>query len=269
LDILGFKDLIARSTDDHELMVKLSQITTVGASPVSGEKATSLGPCLVQMRSFSDCIVIFMPIDTTEDEPAHPNPLAQLCFLARYFHDQALELGVCIRGGIATGPMFWNQQWSRRAYQPRRTNGLPLTFGQGLVDAYSLENTTAVQPRIVLSDTVLNYIYTEQLQASPFADFGGEDLLYQYIKCDSDGVSFLDVLHPSISRSANERLKVSPGGFTVGWRKYGESTHEYLLNTCDNLINEQLANCTIDSVRSKYEWLQQYAIGHSNSHDTD
>jgi len=86
LDILGFRQLVERSTTDSALFRQISGITTLTARPKSGVKQTSLGACPMQVRAFSDSIVVFTPTNHPNGNAC--NPLAQLCFVVRYLHDR-------------------------------------------------------------------------------------------------------------------------------------------------------------------------------------
>ena len=79
LDVLGFRQLVERSTVDAVLLSQISGIATLAATPKSGVKYTSLGPCPMQVRAFSDSIVAFTP--TNHPNSNDCNPLAQLCFV--------------------------------------------------------------------------------------------------------------------------------------------------------------------------------------------
>jgi len=263
LDILGFRSLIARTAGDPDLLHQLSSITSLAARPGSGEKQTSLGPCLMQTRAFSDCVVVFTPMRPMGEEPAHPNPLAQLLFLVRYFHDRVLELGACIRGGVALGPMYWHNAWSDPSRPPPRTSpgSLPLTFGQGLVDAYKLESETAKVPRVAVSAPVFELAREKRLSATPFAQMDHDDSLTNYMRHDNEAVAFLDLLHRDITRSRDENLVTSVDGFTVQWRQY-DSSHDRVVEQCKRLCEAQLSGAPEECVRSKYEWLQRYLATH-------
>jgi hypothetical protein len=263
LDILGFRSLIARIAGDPDLLHQLSSITALAVRPGSGEKRTSLGPCLIQTRAFSDCVVVFTPSEPMTGERLHPNPLAQLLFVVRYFHDQALELGVCIRGGVSVGPMYWHETWSDpQACPPRGSPGsLPLTFGQGLIDAYKLESEVAKVPRVVVSGPVFEHARTRRLSADPFAKTEHDEPLTNFIQHDRDAVAFLDLLHRDVTRSRDEKLTTLDDGFTVEWLQH-DSSHAEVMGRCERLAEEQLATDPEASVRSKYEWLRRYVASH-------
>lgn len=263
LDILGFKSLLERSTLEPQVVQQLADLTTTTAQPGSGRKQTSLGPCLMQTRAFSDCIVVFTPAGPREEEPHHPNPLAQLLFMVRYLHDRILDLGACMRGGVTKGPMYWHPAWSnalRRAPQGGR-GSLPLAFGLGLAEAYVLESKKAQHPRVALSEELAREIRHVGVGARPFGEGDGPRRLDAFLRDDGDGIAYLDLLHPQVTRMADERLTTTDGEFTVEWT-WRHNVQGRVLERCERLIAQELPMATDEGVRSKYEWLQKYAGGH-------
>lgn len=257
LDVLGFRQLVERSVTDDPLLKQISGITTLAATPKSGVKQTSLGPCAMQARAFSDSIVIFTPT-------AHPgenacNPLAQLCFVVRYLHDRVLEMDACIRGGITRGPMYWHPSWSETAARPKRGSrgATPITFGPGLNAAYDLESKLAVYPRVLVDAEAIGAVMVESA-AWPMADHGTQ--LREYLRTDpTDGRIHLDLLKASVVRSQQETMHTSSTGFTVTWDTHAQSTHASVLRRATEVANRGIAaNAECERVRAKYEWLRAY-----------
>lgn len=217
LDILGFKSLLDRSSHDPDVVMQLADLTTATAGPGSGRKQTSLGPCLMQTRAFSDCIVLFTPAEPARGEPHHPNPLAQLVFLIRYLHDRVIDLGACLRGAVTQGPMYWHPAWSdpMQHSAPGTRGSLPLAFGLGLAEAYLLESKKAIYPRVAICGRLAQKIRECEIDAKPFGDDAGPDRLDAFFRDDGDGVVFLDLLHPCVTRDADEKLTTKDGEFTV------------------------------------------------------
>jgi hypothetical protein len=263
LDILGFKALLDRSMNDPRVVERLAELTATTAGPGSGRKQTSLGPCLMQTRAFSDCIVVFSPVDARGEEPSHPNPLAQLLFLVRYLHDRVLDLGACLRGGVTKGPMYWHPAWSNPVrHAAAGTRGsLSLAFGLGLAEAYRLESEKAKHPRVAISDGLVQQIRECGVEATPFGLDGDRGRLDAFLRNDGDGVDYLDLLHPRVTRQAGETMTASDGEFTVEW-SWQQNVHARVLETCDRLAVEQLSMPIKDCVRSKYEWLRGYVASH-------
>jgi hypothetical protein len=119
---------------------------------------------------------------------------------------RALKLGLLIRGGITIGKLY-------------HSNGV--VFGEGMVDAYRLESSVAIYPRVVISPRVytrattdtqnriltdrdgifhLNYLWRVVGEAAP----AGEEFLSEREKWKADSVKTID---DTIERLASaERL---------------------------------------------------------------
>lgn len=260
LDVLGFRQLVERSVRDPGLLRQLSGITTLAASPKSGVKQTSLGPCAMQVRAFSDSMVVFTP---TNHAPGNAcNALAQLCFVVRYLHDRILELDACIRGGITIGEMYWHPSWSKVASKPKRGSrgAQPITFGPGLNAAYDLENQKGSPPRVLVSDAIRNVAQTQNVEGWPFAVHG--TTLRQVFRIDPvDGTVHLDLLSPRVTRSHGERMHTSAHGFTITWETMTESEHAVTLERARALAVANIeTNEGCAGVRRKYEWLRDYCV---------
>lgn len=258
LDVLGFRQLVERSVDHPALLLQISGITTLAASPRSGVKQTSLGPCPMQVRAFSDSIVVFTPAQHANGNAC--NPLAQLCFVVRYLHDRILELDACIRGGITVGKMYWHPSWSDAASTPKRGSrgAQPITFGPGLNAAYDLENQKGSPPRVLVSDTIQNVATTQHMQAWPFAGHG--TMLQHVFRTDPVGKkAHLDLLNARVVRYDGEKMRTSSGGFTVTWKTMAGSGHGKTLARARALAQAGVkVNAACERVRPKYEWLRDY-----------
>ncbi len=263
LDILGFRQLVESSTTNVVLLKQIRDITSVTAKPTSGVKETSLGPCLMQVRAFSDSIVIFAPTDQPDSNAS--NPLAQLLFVVRHLHDRVLKLDTCIRGGVAIGKMYWHPSWNITGDTPKGGphDVLPLTFGPGLNAAYDLESKFAVFPRVLVDASIWDAVSRDSLSADPLAENGLS--IHQCLRIDStDGRVHLDLLNHRIVRAENEKMKVSPYGFTVTWKRGDKSDHASILKKAKQLAVDRIHQYTAcERVRVKYEWLLNYCEVHA------
>lgn len=259
LDIIGFRQLVESAANDAGLLSRLSGITALAATPKSGVKQTSLGPCPMQVRAFSDSIVVFTPTRHENDNAC--NPLAQLCFVVRHLHDQILRLQANIRGGITIGGMYWHPNWSDTASSPKRgTRGaLPITFGPGLNSAYDLESKYAVNPRVLVDESVQNAAAQDQPTGWPFANHGSA--LRDFFRIDpTDGRLFLDLLNHRVVRHEVETMHTSAGGFTVTWASGEVDSHRPVVRRIQALAEAGIAeNAECEHRRKKHEWLLAYA----------
>ena len=154
-----------------------------------------------------------------------------------------------MRGAIAKGKMYWS------AYDAN------VTVGQGLIEAYRLESTVAIYPRIVVSDALYEYIAAAKPSAYPFAE-DQNTLLANYVATDADGVRFLDLLHPDIRRAEGECLnRYGEAGFSIEWSDGAPNARPAVLDSVAEIIQHNLA--TDDERRhQKFAWLQTYRSRH-------
>ncbi len=244
MDILGFAEMVRRSEEDAEAFRRiLESMQIVNAIPSGGKKGVggARRDMPIHSRFFSDSLVFFV-----KPKPSH---IAQLFFVLRYLQDRLWQRHICLRGAIAKGKMYWP------------ANDDNITVGQGLVEAYRIESTVAIYPRIVVSDTLYRYIADSEAPANPFAKDRDTSLTH-YIATDADGVRFLDLLHRDIQRAEGERLeRYGKNGFTVRWSTDAVSARPRLLASVDAVIRDNLA-VTDERCRQKYAWLQTYRNRH-------
>lgn len=168
LDILGFKDLISRSTGSAP-SVSVDEIRSVLAVPDPvGEGQIVLGRiCDIsksghRMTAFSDSIII------TTDET--DQGLMHLLQHVEKIGFRLARIGMLYCGGISNGLVYHDAQQ---------------VFGPAVLEAYATEQQ-ATFPRIVLSTPVVN---AGRLAAAPVNTVFG-----RFIRTDSDGKVFVNYL---------------------------------------------------------------------------
>ena len=112
-------------------------------------------------------------------------------FLHAIYYQLELALeGYFVRGGITTGDLFIDDN---------------IVFGPALIESYSIEQTIARYPRIVLSESVY------KLAISQLSSYGDKHYSPQYshILIDSDGKPFLNYLEPIFDDSTIEDDSIS------------------------------------------------------------
>jgi hypothetical protein len=208
--------------------------------------------------------VIFMPKEA--------GSISQVLFMVRYLHDRMLELGLCVRGAVTLGDMYWNAAWSNDgapgsqqqgnvAYQCGRNQNLQITLGPGLIEAHKLESECAVYPRVLVSQKLFDHADARQISCSPFGPYPPPNRpLTDFFRVDADGLRFLDLLHPEIIRNDNERIvrmNEGRGRFSISWEREG-NTHRTVMRNVHSLIRKWIG-CSEEKIRAKYEWLKSYA----------
>ncbi|HWB18663.1 MAG TPA: hypothetical protein VG711_00060 [Phycisphaerales bacterium] len=257
LDVLGFRQLVEESESDLALLQNLSKIAALAASPQSGRKVTNSGDCTMEVRSFSDTFVAFTPVEDKNST----NPLAQLCFVVRYIHDQMLNLGVCIRGGISQGNMYWHPSWSMppETTEEKLRIASRVTLGPGLNAAYDLENKQAIYPRVLVAPSLVQKLKKSKVSSNPFANSGK---LYDALRSDpGDQMMHLDLLNMKIARHEGETMTTLPSGFTVEWKWDASSSHADVLEKVEKLAKAGMnKDKSRGPVWQKYKWLAAYCM---------
>lgn len=122
LDILGFKDLVMRSSHDdiYKLLNNISNIrNTIEKVNDIGDKPSILEDAEVYTVSFSDSIVLFSKNDSEEN-------FNMFIHSVNWLFSKSIEKSIPLKGGIAHGEISINK--SSQVY-----------FGQPIIDAYLLE----------------------------------------------------------------------------------------------------------------------------------
>ena len=299
IDILGFKEFVKESQNNPETVAILvnalnrialdtPQSTHTKARRDDEGKFLGYDTSVLQVRPFSDCVCLFIPVA--------PKKLAWLLRSVRYIHDRMLELGVCIRGAITIGGMYWDDVWGAKSSEiqkelanqqfkmvgqvPPQTEtaesssdvlyeadagGFPITLGPGLVNAYSLETSAAVYPRVIAGSSLTEYLQNNEAEkAFPLTGPSPEDSripLNTFFRQSEDGLLFLDLLHSNIDRQDTERIirqSNSDGPPTWRWERK-ISSHSDIVTLAHDLATKQLSENLPDSVKAKYGWLKNYA----------
>ncbi len=301
IDLLGFKSLVKESEDDpamiatlvsalNRIVVDTPQYTHTRARRDEHEELVGYDTCVLQTRPFSDCICLFAPTSAGR--------LSWLLSSIRYVHDRMLELGVCVRGAVTIGGMYWDPSWGADVPELQRklrdqqfrtfgqqppqeepneqpdsnvlyeasTTGFPITLGPALVEAYELERDVAVYPRVIASDGLKQYLETEgSAPAFPLASPSPSKCklpVNNFFRTHCDGCFFVDLLHPDIDRNDTERIVRTTGddgSVTMRWERRG-NTHAEVLANVHRLVESSLSrrDCP-KKIRAKYEWLRSYA----------
>jgi hypothetical protein len=217
VDILGFSDLVKRTKDNevlrHKVAEALKKVRTFD-SPEAGESG-------LRVHYFSDSLIA----STTKTPLGLWHLLLSLDALAW----NLLQMDVLVRGGVAVGKIYYEDE---------------IVFGEGIIEAYRLENTVAKFPRIILGCNTFNLAKIYSSEDDPWKAYFDARLLR-----DKDGVMFLNFLN---DMAAGNGFKDNiPNSGELPWVIAGNQVREIIQNRIDT---------TLDSpeIYAKLEWLARY-----------
>lgn len=219
LDILGYKNLVkeCKSIDEqnelleeiHGLMSKLSWF--INESNRIHDTYPDRGCNMTDFKYFifSDNIVFFAPY---ESETEMLNLTMNLCVGLSEFLFRYQKRNLFFRGAITKGLLYFDEK-------------LPLLFGTGLVDVYTMESEKAKTPRILVDNCLASPILSE-------------------FKKDEDGLYFLDYLE---------------SGFALFRRSQKQKDAFAIIHNQKNAIENMLRLHSDNShIFEKYLWLARY-----------
>lgn len=185
-------------------------------TPAQRAEAQKLRHCQAEVRGVSDSIIITVPLNYGDEFYTPMNSIYFSLYAICAIFVLALMCGKPFRGGVDIG-------WGVRLPNARKE-----VYGSALVKAYNLENTKAEYPRVLVGDTLLEYIDgvntlpPDSLKSKAASKFAA--LCNNLITVDYDNLNILDVIGEgvhSISGSADTEL-VQKG------YKYVVDTHKRL-----------------------------------------
>jgi hypothetical protein len=206
IDILGFGILVKQLKDNEDLHQRLYSALRANHRIKVSSKLEQTVQNELEISVFSDSIAI------SGDESNHRGVI----WTALHLQSDLLAMGVLARGGISVGPTVHQDE---------------LLYGEGMLDAYYLESKTAIFPRIVVAQKIVDKL-TE----------GNRALL---LKKDIDGVWFLDPFSIGILPSNSESLLED-----------GYDPHEESLKYLGTRIDEELMRLSDPSHIAKWNWLK-------------
>lgn len=172
LDILGFRDEIQearKNGTEEELFNRLYSAMKKGETEAKDNEAL-----LWEYKVFTDNVILGYPFDSAGMDKGE-NAFGFLISSIMYYQMAMIEEGFFVRGGWSVGPLFVGDE---------------MVFGSALLDAYDLENSKAVSPKIVLAPNVVALVkghlnfYADKKDAPQY-----EELLM-----DVDGQYFVNYL---------------------------------------------------------------------------
>lgn len=223
IDILGFKDLIAkRPAGDISRIIRVVK-EAVQPSGVKTRAKLKVIPD-DQYVNFSDLSVIATPLEKARIAPAL-QLFSQLMHLVFAQSTLLFDEGILIRGAITIGEVV--KSWGQ-------------LFGPAVVRAYELERDEARYPRIIIDERIFKV-----LDGVPHAwhhdKRTDKRALSEIIRKDDDGFLFVDYLRAL--RGECEDPAAYPAWLTRHRDFIGKGLKKYARQP---------------SIREKYEWLDSY-----------
>lgn len=148
IDILGAKEMIKsyRSEDFLQDINKLYQDTLLAIQ----EKYKYLDKINIKTKIFSDNIIIAIEKENNTSIAIESMKQDIIFSIAAFFQVLALNYSMLTRGSITIGNLFINDQF---------------VYGEALVNAYELESSIAVYPRIIINhENSYDFIVSQYLR---------------------------------------------------------------------------------------------------------
>ena len=177
VDILGFRNLVDESVEDNYTYLRIHN-ALVNFRKLKKEKEDEFYDKDVKVTTFSDSLVISYPLDFV-------GGLFHILYDLTYLQLQLLQEGVFVRGGITIGKLRHVQNE---------------IFGPAMNEAYKLESESAVYPRIIISESIINkgidntYERTNDIALDKYSWKCESKEVYEFLKKDRDGWYSLDFL---------------------------------------------------------------------------
>ena len=218
LDFLGASEKMTSPEESDKFLQQINRIYDfIKRTKAFAQK---INFATIDIRIFSDNIILAKQVDDDSDRNAisqgrSPSYYSVFTF-SGIFMFEALKMGLFVRGAITIGSFVINSTF---------------VYGEALVNAYRLENLSAIYPRIIIDQRLINF----------FQDLPeNEQFLVKNI-CDTDfdGERFLSIFNGSFEfYKPKEKKKIIE---TIG----------------KNISAELLKNNSNAKNRQKYYWLMK------------
>ncbi len=164
LDILGFKNIIEESEKDNLILQNTLEVLKIlNAYKADSEQNYGATHESVQVTQFSDSIVISFLIEERDQ-------LILALFNLQEMIVELINYGFLLRGGISNGNLIHTSD---------------ILIGTALYEAYALESSIAIYPRIIISQQLINnYLDVNNNNDNFGRDFEESHIDNILIKCD-------------------------------------------------------------------------------------
>lgn len=212
IDILGFREHIKKTVQDSEYFIKLRKTLNFIAHIKKDNDAEEqrMGK---EITVFSDSIVISYPAE-------QKGSVFFLILDVVHIQLDMMQKGILMRGGLTVGKLCHNDN---------------IVYGPAMVEAYELETSAAIYPRVVVSEKVLETaVFNVSPQHTPEQEL---EWVIGMLDKDTDGQLYVDFL--SQGQEANDY-----------------DTYIDALTNIKKLIVDEISGNPRPSVRMKYEWIK-------------
>jgi len=224
VDILGFSDLIKRSTKDSELLNKLTGIFSA-IEDMWEEKYDKSG---LVVTSFSDNIVL------SADDSLQG--LLHVAATVDWLANELLKQGVLIRGALDFGLLYHDEK---------------IVLGPVLGVVYGLEQNLAKYPRIVCSHKFLSQIEKISKISASTQEYCNDFRRAALTRDNDDGVCYLHIL-AGLERVINMKTKDSN---SVKLKDRAIEDIAKIVTFLQTSIDDQIES---PSIYYKYKWFSEY-----------
>lgn len=214
IDVLGTKQKILTSETDSLNVVHNSYTEAIKYMEMIFDKEwfENRRP---KVRIFSDNILFYCPVLNDNYQIAFVDTLILIAMVQTQF----LDNGYLVRGAITKGSFFADDV---------------MVWGNALVDAYGLESSCALYPRIIIDDSIMN-----KLQQDKFKTF---------IIRDEDERFFVDYMSSGFGLDSTIRFSILNKAYQTNEKEIKESAtdegiikklnwqKEYIIKKIDELI---------------------------------
>jgi hypothetical protein len=224
IDILGVKNMVK----ENNSLNKVSKIVNFVRDTIFEHEETlnQHNPFYVEVSFISDSIVISIDAPISADD----HRIRTILRIAGGIGLNLLAIGHPCRGSVVAGQIFH--------YRDRDLN-FDAVMGPALVNAYELEQSVAVYPRIVVDSSVYNF-WEKYVATEPYEV---QDSWREVLKQDQDGEWFINIFNQHIESAAK---------FLFAQREdYG-----ILKNAGEAISNGLKESKPQTRIRDKYNWLR-------------
>lgn len=173
VDILGFKNIVKKASQDEQYQKKVSailyHIAKIKTDNYDNEHA-QYGK-YSDVAVYSDSIVISYPCELNDD-----STLVYLLVDLVYLSLTLARNDIFIRGGVTVGKVIHDKN---------------ISWGPAFVSAYEIEEENAIYPRIIIDKSVIDR--NKEIEEK-IGGFNEDDDVSDLIEQDADGLFYLDYL---------------------------------------------------------------------------